>query len=225
MTLHQPWHDGVGRRVGKRLRHIRRPKKPPDPGPSVKEWKHTKRKKKKPKESAVVTISLSIEGLFNLLSRRAVGRRIGGRRWPSCATKHRQSRELFRARYYHSRGRFSRRSSNQENTPNKKRASSFMTALPPIFPNLPTLPKVKNKGLPNGLSSTAIAIVLTITFIFWFIQRFTQIFSTRKQVATISQLIEGLFHLFSRRAVGHRKNGGRRWPSCAPKHRQNRELH
>ena len=32
MTLHQPWHDGVGRRVGKRLRHIRKPRVPPDPG-------------------------------------------------------------------------------------------------------------------------------------------------------------------------------------------------
>ena len=100
-----------------------------------------------------------------------------------------------------------------------------MTALPtPIFPNLPTLPKVKHKIPPiYGLSSTAIAIVLTITFIFWFIQRFTQIFSPRKQVATISQSIEGLFHLFSRRAVG-RQIGGRRWPSCATKHRQSREL-
>ena len=226
MTLHQPWHDGVGRRVGKRLRHIRRPKKPPDPGPSIKEWKHTKRKKKKPKESAVVTISLSIDGLFNLFSRRAVGRRIGGRRWPSCATKHRLSRELFRARYYHKHGRFSRRSSNRENTPNKKRASSFMTALPtPIFPNLPTISKVKHKRPPiYGLSSTAIAIVLTITLIFWFIQRFTHIFSPRKQVAKISQSIEGKFNLFSRRAVG-RRIGRRRWPSCATKHRQSRELH
>ena len=218
MTLHQPWHDGVGRRVGKRLRHIRRPKKPPDPGPSIKEWKHTKRKKKKSKESAVVTISLSIDGLFNLFSRRAVGRRIGGRRWPSCATKHRLSRERFRARYYHKRGRFSRKSSNQKkNQTNKDRASS--TTPPPILRNV----KRKLQTI-NSLFSTALAITLTITMIFWLIQRFTQIFSPRKQVTKITKSIEGKFNLFSRRAVG-RQIGGRRWPSCATKHRQSRELH
>ena len=60
MTLHQPWHDGVGRRVGKRLRHIRRPKKPPDPRPSVKEWKHAKRMKKKSEKPVVVEITKSM---------------------------------------------------------------------------------------------------------------------------------------------------------------------
>ena len=199
MTLHQPWHDGVGRRVGKRLRHIRRPKKPPDPGPSVKEWKHTKRKKKKPNESAVVTISLSIEGQFNLFSLRAVGRRIGGRRWPSCATKHRLSRERFRARYYHKRGRFSRKSSNpKKNHTNKDRASST-TPLSILRTHiLPTLLNVKSKlQTINSLFSTALAITLTITIMFWLIQRFTQIFSPRKQIAKITKLIEGKFNLFS----------------------------
>ena len=125
-------------------------------------------------------------GFVNLFSRRAVGRRIGGRRWPSCATKHRLSRELFRARYYHKRGRFSRRSSNRENTPNKKRASSFMTALPPpIFPNLPTLPKVKNKGPPtDGMSSTAIAIAITIALTCQIIQRLHKNFSLKSNVCT-----------------------------------------
>ena len=148
MTLHQPWHDGVGRRVGKRLRHIRRPKKPPDPKPSVKERKHTTRRKKQPENKPeVATISQSLEGLFNLFSQRAVGRRIGGRRWPSCATKHRLSREKFRARYYHKRGRFSRRSSNQKkNQTNKDRASST-TPLPILRThNLPTLLNVKSKA-------------------------------------------------------------------------------
>ena len=227
MTLHQPWHDGVGRRVGKRLRHIRRPKKPPDPKASVKERKHPIRRKKQPENKPeVATISQSLEGLFNLFSRRAVGRRIGGRRWPSCATKHRLSRERFRARYYHKRGRFSRKSSNQKkNQTNKDRASST-TPLPSLRTHiLPTLLNVKSKlQTINSLFSTALAITLTITVIFWLIQRFTQIFSPRKQVAKITKSIEGKFNLFSRRAVG-RQIGGRRWPSCATKHRQSRELH
>jgi len=36
------WHDGVGRRVGRRLRHIRRPRKPPDPPEKMKKQRRNK---------------------------------------------------------------------------------------------------------------------------------------------------------------------------------------
>ena len=181
MTLHQPWHNGVGRRVGKRLRHIRRPKKPPDPKPSVKKWQHTIQKKKLPGKPAVATISLSTEGLFNLFSPCAVGRRIGGRRWATCAPKHRLSRALHRARYYRSRGMSSRRSSDQSKTAQSTERAASMIPFSVQNPhNLSTLSSVKQKRLPPyGLSSTAIAFAITAVT-YWLIQRFIQIFSNRK---------------------------------------------
>ena len=177
MTLHQPWHDGVGRRVGKGLRHIRRPKKPPDPKPSVKKWQHTIQGKKSPGKPAVATISPSIEGLFNLFLRRAVGCRIGGRCWATCAPKHRLSRALHRARYYRSRGRSSDQSQKAQST---ERAASMIPFSVQNPHNLSTLSSVKQKRLPPyGLSSTAIAFAITAVT-YWLIQRFIQIFSNRK---------------------------------------------
>ena len=62
-----------------------------------------------------------------------------------------------------------------------------MTTLPPpIFPNLPTLPKVKNTGVPtDGLSSTAIAIAITMALTCQIIQRLHKNFSVKSNVCTV----------------------------------------
>ena len=104
-----PWHDGVGRRVGKRLRRIRKPKKPPDP-------KQTERtSKKKNKRSATRTRGHAtvgdripllwdpetpVEVLANFYARHAKARVVGGRRRTICNSEHRESRAADRRKHY-----------------------------------------------------------------------------------------------------------------------------
>ena len=99
MTLHQPWHDGVGRRVGKRLRHIRKPKKPPDPGGKKSMKKHQpKRRSTQSQEEGKHPVSM--DGYVRLLKYHSGGRIIRGRRYVNCGERHVDKRALDRERFY-----------------------------------------------------------------------------------------------------------------------------
>ena len=115
MTLHQPWHDGVGRRVGKRLRHIRKPRKPPDPKDcNNKTQSKTQRSREKSTNRGRAAAEgdhhgagapplppdRKVEIMFHLLSRHAPGRFICGSRRTICNSTHQYSRKVDREWHY-----------------------------------------------------------------------------------------------------------------------------
>ena len=106
------WHDGVGRRVGKRLRHIRKPQKPPDPEEKKTEQNSTKisaergrataagRHKRAPSTPPEKKVNI----LFCLYSQHAAGPIIGGSRRTICNSKHKQSRATDRGHHHQTCG-------------------------------------------------------------------------------------------------------------------------
>ena len=101
MTLHQPWHDGVGRRVGKRLRHIRKPRVPPDPGGNRPAKLDQRRKKCLSKRGRGPTDSGgTLPGRLNLPGRRAAARIICGVRRTGCNSHHKCRRAMDRDYHY-----------------------------------------------------------------------------------------------------------------------------
>ena len=101
---HLPWHDGVGRRVGNKLRHIRKLKEPPDPK-QIKQRSKTKNKRfaSRGRAKAGDRILLCdpetpVEVLTNLFAR--YPNRVGGIRRTNCNSRHRKSREANRFTHY-----------------------------------------------------------------------------------------------------------------------------
>ena len=102
------WHDGVGHRVGKGLRHIRKPRKPPDPEKKKREQKSTKLSAERGRAAAArrhkrapsTPPEEKVKILFRLYSRHPAGRIIGGSRRTTCNSKHKQSRAADRQHHY-----------------------------------------------------------------------------------------------------------------------------
>ena len=109
MTLHQPWHDGVGRRVGDKLRHIRKPRKPPDPKNEKKKTQRSAKNSTNRGRAAAVEDHQGgppsppeelAEILFQFYKQHAPGRIICGSRRTICNSKHKQSRAVDREWHY-----------------------------------------------------------------------------------------------------------------------------
>ena len=146
MGSHLPWHDGVGRRVGKRLRHIRKPRKPPDPR-AVPKQQHSKKKPSDRGRSAAEEDHQKcgprpspeelVNTLFQLYKRHAPGRKICGSRRTICNSQHKQSRADDRGWHYRQCGsaRFL-----TKKTPVKSSQTQTNNITPPIQTshNLPT---------------------------------------------------------------------------------------
>ena len=130
MTLHQPWHDGVTRRVGKRLRRIRKPRKPPDPREKNSTTKPKRKRRSTQRREEGCHPSL-MSGYARLIKYHAGGRIIRGRRYGNCCDRHVDNRAWDRERFYSPCG-MSRRRTKQFYQQKMQEQQSKVKVTPPV---------------------------------------------------------------------------------------------